>query len=220
MVTGWPLRSGCSKLSRTVESCWLREAGRCLPWESSTRETLSAWFRSNAAEVTLSSSGVNRTTAFTAMDCVLGEISASMVYCSTSMRERRSCASAATARRPAAMAAAIEIRELRNMCDLSFQDFLNNGGRAPRRGHSRLRQFFPDLCEAGLHLSARVRGGQQPARLARNRLPAHPALHQLGDHRAPGNQVHHRIKRHPHQQLSRQPTRRRHLVKGHHGGSQ
>src|ERR1035437_2833391 len=161
MVTGWPLGSGCSKLSRTVESCWLREAGIFLSWASSTRETLSALFRSNAAEATLSSSGVNRTTAFTAMDCVLGEISASMVYCSTSIRERRSCAGAAIARRPAAMAAAIEIRGLRNMRALSFQNFLNDAGPAPRPGHSRLRQFFPDLFEAGLHLRARALVRQQ-----------------------------------------------------------
>ena len=95
---------------------------------------------------------------------------------------------------------------------------------AARRGRlgpdSRPRQFLPDLFQPGLHLRARGWVRQQPARLAGNRLPGHPALHQLGDHRAPGDQVHHRIKRHPHQQLSRHPTRRRHLVKGHHGGSQ
>src|ERR1035441_10179596 len=170
MATGWPLGSGCSKLRRTVESCWLREAGICLSWESSTRETLSALLRSNAAELMLSSSGVNRTTAFTAMDPVAGEISASMVYCSTSMRERRSCAGAAIARRPAARAAAIGRRGLRNMCDLSFQNFLNDGGRAPRRAlrvrHARPRQFFADLREAGLHFGARAGVRQQAARLA------------------------------------------------------
>src|SRR5271157_6221689 len=203
MATGWPLGSGCSKLRRTVESCWLREAGICLSWASSTRETLRALLRSNAAELMLSSSGVNRTTAFTAMDPVAGEISASMVYCSTSMRERRSCcAGAATASRPAARAAAIGIRGLRNMCDLSFQNLLNDGGSAPRGAlwarHSHLRQFSADLREPGLHLRARGGVVQQAARLAGNGLPSHPALHQLGDHRVPGNQVHHRIKRHPH----------------------
>ena len=39
------------------------------------------------------------------------------------------------------------------------------------RGHSRLRQFFPDLCEAGLHLRARAGVRQQPARLAGNASP-------------------------------------------------
>src|SRR5690349_18923286 len=92
MVTGWPLGRDCSKLSRTVKSCWLRDAGICLPLSSTTRETLSALLSSKAADMTLSSSGVKRTVALAEMDCVLGETSASMVYCSTSMRERRSWA--------------------------------------------------------------------------------------------------------------------------------
>jgi hypothetical protein len=56
------------------------------------------------------------------------------------------------------MAAAIGIRRLRNMSDLSFQNFLNDGGRAPRRGDSRPRQFLADLVQPGLHLGARAAG--------------------------------------------------------------
>src|SRR6266568_3238857 len=122
MVTGWPLTSGWSKLRRTVKSCWLREAGICLPLSSTTRDTLSALFNSKAAEVMLSSSGTKRTLTLAERDCVFGETSASIVYCSTSMRERRSCDQAAQALR-ASVRTAASVR-LRNMSDLSFQDFL------------------------------------------------------------------------------------------------
>ena len=60
-VSGLPLGSGWSKLSRTVKSCWLREAGICLPLSSTTFETLSALFSSKVAELILSSSGMKRT---------------------------------------------------------------------------------------------------------------------------------------------------------------
>ena len=44
--------------------------------------------------------------------------------------------------------------------------------------------------------------GEQAQRFARQVLAGHLALHQFGHHRASGDQVHHRIKRHIHQKLA------------------
>src|SRR6185295_11472034 len=119
---------------------------------------LSALFSSNEALVTLSSNGMNRTLAFADMDCVLGEISASMVYCSTSMREvlRRSWAGAASAAvsriKPAAREVAVPVGRLRNMSNLSFQNFLNQRNGLRRRS---AREFLPHFGQAGLHFRTR-----------------------------------------------------------------
>src|SRR5450432_1732818 len=221
MVTGWPFGSGCSKLSRTVKSCWLRDAGICRPLSSNTFETLSALLSSNEAEVMLSSTGTKRTATLALTDCVLGETSASTVYRSTSMRERRSWACPAAA--PANIKRIPMLRKLlRNMYRLSFQNTLNDGGRTPCGGHPRrpTRKSFPNFAQTGLHLSACPIVAQQAPGLPGNGLAGHLALHQFGHHRAPGNQIHHRIKRHPHQKLPGQPTRRRDFVKCHHRRSQ
>src|SRR5664279_1765999 len=148
MVMGWPLGSGCSKLRRTVKSCWLREAGICLPAPSTTRDTLSALFSSKAAEVMLSSKGMKRTLALAVRDCAAGETSASMVYCSTWMRERRSCAQAAEA--PRARARTRASVRLRNMCDVSFQYLLYGQRGALGRGGA-AGQLVAHFGQSGLH---------------------------------------------------------------------
>jgi len=59
------------------------------------------------------------------------------------------------------------------MSDLfPFQNFLNDGGRSPRRGDSRPRQFLADLVEPAF-ISARAPVGQQPARPTRQWSPGH-----------------------------------------------
>ena len=151
MVTGWPLTSGWSKLRRTVKSCWLRDAGICLPLSSTTRDTFSALLSSKAAEVMLSSSGMKRTLALAVRDWVAGETSASIVYCSTSMRERRSCAQAAEA--PSARARTAASVRLRNMSDLSFQNFPDGERGALRRGGA-AGQLLPHFGQPGLHFGA------------------------------------------------------------------
>src|ERR1035437_1222094 len=155
MVTAWPLTSGCSKLRRTVKSCWLRDAGICLPLSSTTRDTLSALFSSKAAEVMLSSNGRKRTLVLAVRDCAAGETSASMVYCSTSMRERRSCAQAAEAAsaRVSARVRTAASERLRNMSDLSFQYLLYGQRGAPRRGGAP-GQLPPHLGQPSLHVIA------------------------------------------------------------------
>src|ERR1017187_9529843 len=164
MVTGWPLTRGCSKLRRTLKSCWLRDAGICLPLSSTTRDTLSALFSSKLAEVMLSSSGTKRTVALAARDCALGETSASMVYCCTSMRERRSCAQAAEA--PSATVRTRASVCLRNMSNLSFQNILDRQGGALGRGGSP-GQLPAHLCQPILHGGAGRPIGEQVERLAR-----------------------------------------------------
>src|ERR1017187_207953 len=163
MVTGWPLTRGCSKLRRTLKSCWLRDAGICLPLSSTTRDTVSALFSSKAAEVMLSSSGTKRTVALAARDCALGETSASMVYCCTSMRERRSCAQAAEAE--SATVRTIASVSLRNMRDLPFQNILNRQGGALGRGRSP-GQLPAHLGQPVLHIVTGSLIGEQVERLA------------------------------------------------------
>src|ERR1035437_3352106 len=215
MVTAWPLTSGCSKLRRTVKSCWLRDAGICLPLSSTTRDTLSALLSSKAAEVMLSSNGRKRTLVLAVRDCAAGETSASMVYCSTSMRERRSCAQ--EARRPRVRSRASE--RLRNMSHLSFQYLLYGQRGAPRRGGA-AGQFPPHLGQPSLHFGAGGLLGEEAQRVARQVRAGHPTLHQLRHHGASSDQVHHGIKRNVHQKLAGQPTGRRHLVKRDHGSPQ
>src|SRR5450759_2290471 len=218
MVTAWPLTSGCSKLRRTVKSCWLRDAGICLPLSSTTRDTLSALLSSKAADVMLSSSGTKRTLALAVRDCAAGETSASMVYCSTSMRERRSCdqpAEAPSARVRARVRIGANVR-LRNMSDLSFQYLLYGQRRAFGRGGA-AGQFPPHLGQPSLHFGAGRLVGEQAQRFARQIRTGHLALHQLRHHGASGDQVHHGIKRHVHQKLAGQPTGRRTLVEGENG---
>src|ERR1017187_10683881 len=176
MVTGWPLTRGCSKLRRTLKSCWLRDAGICLPLSSTTRDTVSALFSSKAAEVMLSSSGTKRTVALAVRDCALGEISASMVYCCTSMRERRSCAQPAEA--PSATVRTRASVCLRNMSDLSFQNILDRQGGALGRSGS-AGQLPAHLGQPILHLGASRLIGEQAERLARQVLAGHLTLHQF-----------------------------------------
>src|ERR1035437_11026308 len=188
MVTAWPLTSGCSKLRRTVKSCWLRDGGICLPLSSTTRDTLSALFSSKAAEVMLSSNGTKRTLVLAVRDCAAGETSASMVYCSTSMRERRSCAQAAEA--PSArVRARVRIRasvRLRNMSDLSFQNILDfERGALRRRGAAG--QLQPHLGQPSLHFGAGGLIGQQAQRFARQVRAGHSILHQLRHYGASGD---------------------------------
>src|ERR1035437_480702 len=221
MVTAWPLTSGCSKLRRTVKSCWLRDAGICLPWSSTTRDTLSALFSSKAAEVMLSSSGTKRTLALAVRDCAAGETSASMVYCSTSMRERRSCAQAAeapSARVRARVRIGASVR-LRNMSDLSFQ-YLLYGQRSALWRRGAAGQLPPHLGQPSLHFGAGGLIGEQAQRLARQVRAGHLTLHQLRHHGASGDQVHHRIEWNVHQKSAGQPTGRRHLVERDHGSPQ
>src|ERR1019366_3379128 len=164
MVTAWPLTSGCSKLRRTVKSCWLRDAGICLPAASTTRDTLSALLSSKAAEVMLSSRGVKRTVALAVRVWAAGETSASMVYCSTSMRERRSCARAAEA--PSARVRTRASLRLRNMSNMSFQ-YLLYGERRPLGRSGAAGQFLADLGQAGLHCGAGALIAEQAQRFAR-----------------------------------------------------
>src|SRR5450759_5239652 len=212
MVTAWPLTSGCSKLRRTVKSCWLRDAGICLPLSSTTRDTLSALFNSKAAEVMLSSKGKKRTLVLAVRDCAAGETSASMVYCSTSMRERRSCAQAAPSARVRIRASV----RLRNMSDLSFQYLLYGQRRALRRGGA-AGQLPPHLGQPCLHFGAGRLIGEQAQRFARQVRAGHLTLHQLRHHGASGDQVHHGIKRNVHQEIAGQPTGGGHLVERDHG---
>src|ERR1017187_7527870 len=218
MVTAWPLTRGCSKLRRTLKSCWLRDAGICLPVSSTTRDTLSALFSSKTTEVILSSSGTKRTLALAARDCAPGETSASMVYCCTSMRERRSCcaqpavAPRATVRTKASVC-------LRDMSDLSFQNFLDRqGGALGRRGSPG--QLPAHLGQPFLHLGAGRLIVEQAQRLACQIRAGHLILHQFRHHGASGDQVDHGIKRYVHQELAGQPTGRRHLIEGDHGSAE
>src|ERR1035438_5777469 len=217
MVTAWPFTRGCSKLRRTLKSCWLRDAGICLPVSSTTRDTLSALFSSKTTEVILSSSGTKRTLALAVRDCAAGETSASMVYCCTSMRERRSCAQAAET-------ASARVRSrvsvcLRDMSDLSFQNFLDRqGGALGRRGSPG--QLPAHLGQPFLHLGAGRLIVEQAQRLARQIRAGHLILHQFRHHGASGDQVDHGIKRYVHQEQIGQPTGRRHLVEGDHGSAE
>src|ERR1035438_5489592 len=190
MVTAWPLTSGCSKLRRTVKSCWLREAGICLPAPSTTRDTLSALFSSKAAEVMLSSRGVKRTVALAVRVWAAGETSASMVYCSTSMRERRSCARAADA--PSARVRTRARLRLRNMCDVSFQYLLYGQRRALGRSGA-AGQLLAYFGQPGLHFGAGAVVGEQAQGLAREIAAGHLTLHEFRHDGASGDEVHHGI---------------------------
>src|ERR1700678_925171 len=75
-----------------------------------------------------------------------------------------------------ATGAAPQVRGLRNMCGLSFQ-YLLNDDRGALRGIPATRKFFPDFGQSGLHAAARHRVRQQPARLLRDPLASHLALH-------------------------------------------
>src|ERR1017187_5630477 len=118
----------------------------------------------------LSSSGTKRTVALAARDCALGEISASMVYCCTSMRVRRSCAQAALA--PSATVRTKASVCLRNMSNLSFQNILDRQGGALGRGGPP-GQLPADLGQPVLHVGAGSRIGEQVQRLARQIRAAH-----------------------------------------------
>src|ERR1039457_6971776 len=108
----------------------------------------------------LSSSGTKRTVALAARDCALGETSASMVYCCTSMRVRRSCAQAAEA--PSATVRTRASVCLRNMSNLSFQNILDRQGGALGRGGPP-GQLPAHLGQPILHLGAGSRIGAQAA---------------------------------------------------------
>src|ERR1039458_6120511 len=217
MVTAWPLTSGCSKLRRTVKSCWLREAGICLPAPSTTRDTLSALFSSKAAEVMLSSKGMKRTLALAARDCAAGETSASMVYCSTSMRERRSCARAAEA--PSARVRTRASLRLRNMSNMSFQ-YLLYGERRPLGRSGAAGQFLADLGQAGLHCGAGAVVGEQAQGLARESAAGHLTSHEFRHDGASGDEVHHGIERNVDEEFAGQPTSGGHLIERDHGSAE
>src|ERR1019366_1368436 len=129
-----------------------------------------------AAVVMLSSSGTKRTLALAVRDCDAGETSASMVYSSTSMRERRSCAQAAEA--PTARVRTAASVRLRYMSGLSFQNTLDGEGGALGRGGA-AGQLAPHLGQPSLHFGAGWFVGEQAQSLARQIRAGHPALHQL-----------------------------------------
>src|ERR1039457_3231317 len=197
MVTAWPLTSGCSKLRRTEKSCWLQEAGICLPAPSTTRETLSALCSSKAAR-----------------DCAAGETSASMVYCSTSMRERRSCAQAAEA--PSARVRTRARLRLRNMCDVSFQYLLYGQRRALGRSGA-AGQLLAYFGQPGLHFGAGAVVGEQAQGLAREIAAGHLTLHEFRHDGASGDEVHHGIEGYVDEEFAGQPTSGGHLIERDHG---
>src|SRR4249920_1522314 len=178
MLAGWPLTSGWSKFRRTVKSCWLRDAWICLPLSSTTRDTFSALLSSKEAEVMFSSSGTKRRLALAVRDWVAGETSASIVYNSTWMRERRSaCAQAKEA--PSARERTAASVRLRNMSDLSFQNFPDGEHGTLRRGGA-AGQLLPHFGQPSLHFGASRLIGEQALGFARQVLSGHLALHQLG----------------------------------------
>src|ERR1039457_2617382 len=113
----------------------------------------------------LSSSGTKRTVALAARDCALGETSASMVYCCTSMRERRSCC-AQPAEVPSATVRTRASVCLRNMSNLSFQNILDRQGGALGRSGSP-GQLPAHLGQPILHAGTGRPIGEQAERLAR-----------------------------------------------------
>src|SRR5271157_2629862 len=196
MAAGWPFTSGWSKLSRTVKSCALRDACICFPLSSITRDTLSALLSSKGSAEMLSSTGMKRTVTLAAREDVLGETSASMSYSCTSMRERLG----GCARQARAPANITPVRaSSRNMSDLSFQNLLYGCSHSGLPGGGEPGAHFRQPV---LHLGARILVREQPPGFGGDALAGHLPLHQLGRHGAAGNQVHHGIERHAHQQLA------------------